>query len=233
VILALDSVSSGYSGVPIVRDATLSLAAGEILGIVGRNGVGKTTLVKTIAGLLRPMSGRIGFKGNDVTSADARDMARAGMGYVPQGRGIFARLTVLENLRMGEMIGSPQGARDYERVFEWFPRLRERSGQRAGTLSGGEQQMLALGRVLIGDPAFLLLDEPSEGIQPSIVQQIAEVLLQQNERRGLAVLLVEQNLDLVFMAADRCLVMDKGAFVAALTPEELADPDIAKRYLAI
>jgi branched-chain amino acid transport system ATP-binding protein len=134
---------------------------------------------------------------------------------------------------MGEMIGGQSSGHRREEVLQWFPRLRERARQRAGTLSGGEQQMLAIGRALIGRPAFLLLDEPSEGIQPSIVQQIAEVLLEQNEVHGLTILLVEQNLDLVYMTAERCVVMDKGTLVAALSPEELAQPEVARRYLAI
>jgi branched-chain amino acid transport system ATP-binding protein len=231
--LTLESVASGYSGVPVVRDVTLTLAPGEIVGLVGRNGVGKTTLVKTVAGLIKATAGRIRLNGTDVTGRDAQEIARLGMGYVPQGRGIFRRLTVLENLRMGEMIGGRPAALDLTPVLEWFPRLKERLRQQAGTLSGGEQQMLAIGRALVSRPVFLLLDEPSEGIQPSIVQHIADVLLQQNEARGLTILLVEQNLDLVYMTADRCAVMDKGVLVAALTPEELADPQTARRYLAI
>jgi ABC-type branched-subunit amino acid transport system ATPase component len=231
MVLALESLSSGYGGVPIVREVSLALRPGEVVGVFGRNGVGKTTLVKTIAGLVRATSGRIRMKDDDVTNRGAQEMARRGMGYVPQGRGIFGRLTVLENLRMGEMIGGD--GRNYEAVFDWFPRLKERARQRAGTLSGGEQQMLAIGRVLIGKPTFLLLDEPSEGIQPSVVQQIAEVLVHQNETHSLAILLVEQNLDLVYMTAERCVVMDKGAFVAALSPEELAQPEVARHYLAI
>jgi branched-chain amino acid transport system ATP-binding protein len=233
MVLALENLSSGYSGVPVVRGVSLAIRSGEVLGLVGRNGVGKTTLVKTIAGLLHATGGRVLYKGQDVTNRDARDMARRGMGYVPQGRGIFTRLTVLENLKMGELVGGRHDAHNYEQVFEWFPRLKERVHQRAGTLSGGEQQMLSIGRVLIGSPDFLLLDEPSEGLQPSIVQQIADVLVQRNEERGLTILLIEQNLDLVYMTAERCVVMDKGVLVAELTPEELAVPEVAKRYLAI
>jgi branched-chain amino acid transport system ATP-binding protein len=233
MLIDIDSVDSGYGGVPIVRGVSLALQQGEVLGIVGRNGVGKTTLVKTIAGLLRVTGGKIRYKEHDVTNRDALEMAKLGMGYVPQGRGIFPRLSVMENLRMGEMVGGRQAPFHYEQVFEWFPRLKERARQKAGTLSGGEQQMLSIGRVLIGRPDFLLMDEPSEGIQPSTVQQIAEVILDQNEENGLTVLLVEQNLDLVYMTAERCIVMDNGAFVAELTPEELAIPETAKQYLAI
>ena len=148
-------------------------------------------------------------------------------------RSIFARLTVVENLQMGELVGTANGPHDYERVYDWFPILRERRQQKAGTLSGGEQQMLAIGRVLMGNPVLLLLDEPSEGIQPSIVEQIAEVARTLNEAHGLTILLVEQNLDLVYMTADRCVVRDKVTIIDALSPETLSNPETARRYLAI
>ncbi len=231
--LSLKAVSAGYSGIPIVREVTLEVEAGEVLALVGRNGVGKTTLVNTIAGLIEATGGRIVYKGQDVTRMDAHNRARLGIGYVPQGRGIFSRLSVFDNLRMGELVGGAGVHADYERVFGWFPILHERRRQKAGTLSGGEQQMLAIGRVLVGQPDLLLLDEPSEGIQPTIVEQIADVIRQLSESRGLTILLVEQNIDLIYMAADRCVVMDKGSITASLSPDELADPDTARHYLAI
>ncbi len=231
--LGLEGVTSGYGGIPIVREVSLEVENGEIVAIVGRNGVGKTTLIETVAGLLPVMEGGITFRGQDVTRADARDRARLGMGYVPQGRGIFSRLSVEENLRMGELVGGGRAEAAFERVYEWFPRLRERRRQRAGTLSGGEQQMLAIGRILVGQPSILLLDEPSEGIQPTIVEQIADVIATLNRDNALTVLLVEQNIDLVCATAHRCIVVDKGATAATLTPDELADPEVARRYLAI
>ena len=231
--LGLEGVTSGYGGIPIVREVSLEVENGEIVAIVGRNGVGKTTLIETVAGLLPVMEGGITFRGQDVTRADARDRARLGMGYVPQGRGIFSRLSVEENLRMGELVGGGRAEAAFERVYEWFPRLRERRRQRAGTLSGGEQQMLAIGRILVGQPSILLLDEPSEGIQPTIVEQIADVIATLNRDNALTVLLVEQNIDLVCATAHRCIVVDKGATAATLTPNELADPEVARRYLAI
>ena len=231
--LALDAVTSGYGGIPIVREVSLEVGTGEIVAIVGRNGVGKTTLIETIAGLLPVMGGGIAFRGKDVTRTDARHRARLGMGYVPQGRGIFSRLSVEENLRMGELVGGRRAEAAFERVYEWFPRLRERRRQRAGTLSGGEQQMLAIGRILVGRPSILLLDEPSEGIQPTIVELIADVIASLNQKDSLTVLLVEQNIDLVCATAHRCIVVDKGATAAMLTPDELADPEVARKYLAI
>lgn len=233
MLLSLDNVNSGYGGIPIMHNVDLAVAKGEVVALVGRNGVGKTTLVHTVIGLVPLSAGQISFNGSDISTMDASQRARQGIGLVPQGRGIFTRLTVVENLMMGETIGEPSMHHDYERVFEWFPILKQRRGQKAGTLSGGEQQMVAIGRVLIGSPKLLLLDEPSEGIQPSIVEQIAEIICDLNELQGLTVLLVEQNLDLVHMTADRCLVMDKGTITDALTPESLADPETAKRYLAI
>ena len=231
--LALDAVTSGYGGIPIVREVSLEVGTGEIVAIVGRNGVGKTTLIETIAGLLPVMGGGITFRGKDVTRSDARGRARLGMGYVPQGRGIFSRLSVEENLRMGELVGGGRAAAAFGRVYEWFPHLAERRRQRAGTLSGGEQQMLAIGRILVGQPSILLLDEPSEGIQPTIVEQIADVIAELNRDDALTVLLVEQNIDLVCAIAQRCIVVDKGATAATLSPDELADPEVARQYLAI
>ncbi len=231
--LSLECLSAGYGRIPVVQEVSLAVAPGEIVGMVGRNGVGKTTLVKAVAGLLPQVRGRVCLAGEDVTARAAHERALRGMGYVPQGRGIFPKLTVLENLRMGEAVGGGHDQRHYDQVLDWFPRLRERLRQIAGTLSGGEQQMLSIGRVLIGKPSLLVLDEPSEGVQPNIVERIAEVVLELNQVRGTAVLLVEQNLDLVFMIADRCLVMEKGALVAKLSPEALAEPETAKRYLAI
>ena len=232
-LLALEAVRSGYGGAPIVRDLSLAIKQGVSTAIVGRNGVGKTTLVKTIMGLVPATSGRILFDNQDITLIDTRRRARLGLGYVPQGRGIFARLTVFENLCMGELVGIPRDRYEYEEIYDLFPILKERRNQRAGTLSGGEQQMLAIGRVLLGRPSILLLDEPSEGVQPSIVERIAAVLAQANADNGLTILLIEQNLDVVQMISEECLVMEKGKLVAELSPEELARPEVAKQYLAI
>jgi urea ABC transporter ATP-binding protein UrtE len=233
-VLRLDSVASGYGGIPIVRSVSFEVRRGEIVALVGRNGVGKTTLVRTIVGLLAPTDGRISFAGTDITRTDASDRARAGIGYVPQGRGIFGRLSVEENLRLGALVGSDRGnPADQERVFDWFPILRERRRQRAGTLSGGQQQMLAIGRVLVGAPSLMILDEPSEGVQPSIVQRIGEIIGRLNAEASLTTLLVEQNIDLVLACAQRCLIMDKGSIVAEIATAELANPDTARKYLSI
>ena len=232
-MLALESVRSGYGAVPIVRDLSLTIERGASTAIVGRNGVGKTTLVKTIVGLIAAMSGRIVFGDRDITFVDARGRTRLGIGYVPQGRGIFARLTVLENLCMGELVGTPKNRYEYERIYDLFPILKERRYQKAGTLSGGEQQMLAIARILLGRPSILVLDEPSEGVQPNIVERIATVLAREHAESGLTILLIEQNLDVVQMISEQCLVMEKGMIVTRLAPDELARPELAKQYLAI
>ena len=232
-VLRLEGIASGYGGIPIVRDLSLEVRLGEVLAVVGRNGAGKTTLVDTVGGLLPVSAGSIELHARDVTRLDAAARARRGLGYVPQGRGIFTRLSVEENLRMGAAIGGRPEGPHLERAFEWFPILEERRRQRAGTLSGGEQQMLSMGRVMAGSPTLLVLDEPSEGIQPSIVQLIAEVITRQNQEAGLTVLLVEQNVDLVYLTADRCVVMNKGRIETWLDPDSLNDPHTVRRYLAL
>jgi urea transport system ATP-binding protein len=233
MLLNVAGVTSGYGGVRIVKDVSFSIAAREILAIIGRNGVGKTTLMKTIIGSIAPMGGRIDLAGQNITHLGSAGRARLGVGYVPQGRGIFARMSVADNLILGKAVGAHSGAPNLERVYRFFPILRERLQQLAGSMSGGQQQQLAIGRILVGNPRLILLDEPSEGIQPNIVQRIAQIIRRLRDEQGLAVIIVEQNLSLIQAVADRCVVMDKGVVVAEVTKEQLADPSVAKRYLAI
>lgn len=232
-MLTLSNLSSGYGHVPIVRDVNVSLKKGEIAVVLGRNGVGKTTLMKTIMGILKANSGTILYQGEDITKLNSSKRARKGIGYVPQGRGIFPRLTVAENLAMGELINIEKKEKSFDRVYEYFPRLYDRRQQRGGTLSGGEQQMLAIGRALVGNPNLIILDEPSEGVQPSIVQRIGEVLVQLNKDLGLTTLLVEQNIDFAMSVAEECYIMDKGTIVAHQNKTELNNLDNIKKYLAI
>lgn len=229
--LRVENLRAGYQGSQIVRGISLDVGPREILAIVGRNGAGKTTLVKTIVGLVPIGGGRLVLGGSDVSRLSAVQRVRRGIGYVPQGRGIFTRLTVAENLRMGAMVGGAASL-NAEQVFEWFPMLMKRLNQNAGTLSGGEQQMLSIGRVLSGRPSLLILDEPSEGVQPNIVEQIAAVIRERNAA-GLPVIIVEQNIDMLEDLAHRCVVIDKGTIAATLLPSELARPEVAKQYLAI
>ncbi|MBT6442293.1 MAG: ABC transporter ATP-binding protein [Alphaproteobacteria bacterium] len=233
MLLNVTNLLSGYGNVRIVNDVSFSAAPNEIVAIIGRNGVGKTTLMKSLVGLISCAGGKIEFKSTDVTRMSAAKRARLGIGYVPQGRGIFTRLSVGDNLRMGEKVGNSSSSKNFDRVFEFFPILKERQNQKAGSLSGGEQQQLSIGRILVGSPELILLDEPSEGVQPNIVQEIGRIIRRLRDDEGLTVVIVEQNLDLIYAVADRCIVMDKGTIVAELTANELREPDVARRYLAI
>lgn len=232
-MLGVEDLRAGYGGKPVLQGATLAVAKGEIVAVIGRNGVGKSTLMKTLIGLISSMAGKISFAGHDITGMEAFRRAQLGIGYVPQGRDVFPRMSVRENLQVGESMRGRVDPAAYERVYRLFPILKERNSQRAGTLSGGQQQQLALGRVLIGGPQMILLDEPSEGIQPSIVQDIGQIIVDLNRQTGMTILFVEQNLDMIKAIAQRCYVMDKGRIVAELQPHELDDRNTIRNYLAV
>ncbi len=232
-VLEVRELRAGYGSGDILQGVTLSLAAGEIVATIGRNGVGKSTLMRAVMGLVPIGRGSILFRSAQVGSLTPDQRAALGIGYVPQGREIFPELTVAENLLLGETINRGKTRPLYDLVYEYFPVLRERRRQLAGTFSGGEQQMLAIGRALVGDPALLLLDEASMGIQPNIVSEIGRILVRLNREEGLTILLVEQNTGLISNVAHRAYAMDKGRIVATLTREELADRQILVRYLAI
>ena len=232
-MLDLSRVTSGYGRTMIVRDVSLGIQQGEIAAIVGRNGVGKTTLMKTIIGLLPAAQGTIALSGGDITKRSADARAREGIGYVPQGRGIFPGLTVEENLEMGKLINRQAAARSLDVAYAYFPRLAERKAQRAGSLSGGEQSMLAIGRVIVGQPRLMLLDEPSEGLQPNLVQQIGDDLKRINQDLGTTILFVEQNIELITNLAQRGYVMDKGQVVRELGRDEITNQDALVSHLAV
>ena len=233
VVLSTLKLRSGYGGKPVLQGIDMDVREGEIVAVIGRNGVGKSTLMRTLIGLLPPNEGSIVFRGEDISAWVAHRRARLGIGYVPQGRDVFPRMSVAENLKVGEMIGGKAGAEDYERVYATFPILAERRHQQAGTMSGGQQQQLAIGRVMISSPSLILLDEASEGIQPSIVQDIARTIVDLNRRTDATIIFVEQNLDMIRAMAQRCYVMDKGRIVAALTPADLDDREVVRRHLAV
>ena len=231
ILLSVSGLRAGYGGKPVLQGVDLAVARGEITAVIGRNGVGKSTLIKSIIGLLPRSAGSIRFGGREIGALTPHARARLGLGYVPQGRDVFPRMSVEENLKVGESIGG--ASPDYDAIYGYFPILRERRRQAAGTLSGGQQQQLAIGRVLVGGPSMVLLDEPSEGIQPSIVQDIARIGVDLNRRTGLTIVLVEQNIDMIRATAQRCFVMDKGRVTAELTPAMLDDRDLVRRHLAV
>jgi branched-chain amino acid transport system ATP-binding protein len=232
-VLEVHGLKAGYGGTRILHGVDFTVGRGEIVAIIGRNGAGKSTLMKALIGLLEASEGTILFEREDITTEPADARARRGIGYIPQGREIFPRLTVWENLVMGT--GINQGRRDpcFDLVHRCFPILAERRGQRAGTMSGGEQQQLAIARALVGNPDLVLLDEPSEGIQPSMVRRIGEDINRLNGETGLTMLFVEQNIDLILSIARRCYVMDKGMVIDEVAPERLGNDTVVRRYLAV
>ena len=232
-LLEVASARTGYGSSPIIQGVDMAIARGEIVTLIGRNGVGKSTMMRCLIGQLRLWEGSIRFRSQDVTTLPAERRAQAGMGYIPQGREVFPRMTVEENLTVGEMISGPTSRKLKDLVFEYFPILSERRRQAAGTMSGGQQQQLAIGRALIGNPDLLLLDEPSEGIQPNIVEDISRIIVQINKDLGTTILLVEQNLDMIMSTTQRCYVMDKGRITAELAAADLTDREAVKTYLQL
>ena len=231
--LVVENLHADYGTVPILLGLDFHLRARESLVVLGRNGVGKTTLLRVLIGLLKPTSGLITLNGTDISALAPHAIARLGIGYVPQGRGIVHKLSVEENLLIGTRAQGKGKARIPEQIFAYFPILRERLRQKGGTLSGGEQQMLAIARALCGQPKVLLLDEPSEGIQPSIVARLGELLPDIVDEVGASLLLVEQNLDLALNIGHRCLVMEKGKIVHEGSPKEFRDKSLQRKYLAL
>lgn len=231
--LHVEQLRSGYGSTPILHGIDLTVHESEIVAVIGRNGMGKTTLMKSIIGLLPTMEGEILYDDTDITALPSYKRAQTGIGYVPQGRELFGSMTVEENLRIGELVNTKDSHTLYELVYEYFPIIKERRRQKAGSLSGGEQQMVAIGRALIGNPGMLLLDEPSEGIQPSIVQQIAEDISQVNKDIGLTVLFVEQNIDMITSLAQRCYVIEGGVIVDELSRSDLTNTETLRGYLSV
>jgi branched-chain amino acid transport system ATP-binding protein len=231
-MLDIHDLTCGYGTVQVLRDFSLRLEAGEILCLMGRNGAGKTTALKAIMGLVPATSGRIVFDGAELTQLPAHEIPKLGIGYVPQGRRLFAELTVEENLTIGLMArGSADSVRDH--ALALFPALKERLGQRAGTMSGGEQQMLAMARALCLDPKVLLLDEPTEGLMPAMIARIRESVLELKDH-GVTTILVEQRVDAVLPIADRVAFVENGRVTATVTASALkADRHMIERYVGI
>ena len=230
-MIDIKQLHSGYGHIPILHGINLAMRPGEVVGILGHNGMGKTTLLRTLAGHIKITQGRIEFNGGDFTHATASERALAGIGYVPQGRDIFPQLTVLENLRMGEIMRAGESA--IPELLEQFPMLKDLLERPGRGLSGGQQQILALARCLVGGPKLILLDEPTEGIQPSICDLIVEKLAELNARLGVAIILVEQDIRFIRKLADRVMVIQKGTFVTELSPDQLYQKEVVDEHLGI
>ena len=230
-LLEVKGLSAGYGRVPVLHGVDFTVGDGEIVGVLGHNGMGKTTLLKTIMGLVPATGGVIGYAGLDLTRERASERARIGLGYVPQGRGIFPNLTVRDNVRMGL---AAHGAADEEesvrRILNDFPRLEPLLDREGGALSGGEQQLLAIARCLISEPELILLDEPTEGIQPSIVDAIIDLLRNLTRERGVTLVMVEQNLDFITELSDRVLLLQKGVITGEVKGADAADPVLIEEF---
>lgn len=232
-MLTIAGIDVFYGNIQALKGVSLEINDGEIVTLIGANGAGKSTLLKTISGLLKPKHGSITFEGEEIGGKAAQAVVKKGISQVPEGRRIFSNLTVEENLELGAYLRKDkQGIRDdFEKVYGLFPRLRERAKQQAGTLSGGEQQMLAMGRALMARPRLLLLDEPSMGLAPLLVKTIFKIIQEINQS-GTTILLVEQNANMALSIADRAYVIETGKIVAAGSAEELNESDqIRKAYL--
>ena len=235
MLLEARNLHIGYGDAPAVWDISLDVAAGEIVAVIGPNGAGKTTLINAIAGLLRCRQGELRFDGADMTSVRAHDYCRHGIALVPEGRRLFAKMSVEENLELGCYLPAARAGRDQslERVYGLFPILRDKRAQPAGELSGGQQQMVAIGRALMARPRIVLFDEPSLGLAPTIVDDMFEIIARVREE-GAAVLLVEQNVLKALGIADRAYVLEQGRIVSAGLPDELLkQPHIREAYLGV
>ncbi|MBJ6127923.1 ABC transporter ATP-binding protein [Microvirga splendida] len=233
-MLEVRALRAGYGSTEVLRGLDLSVGAGEIVAVLGSNGVGKTTLNKVLSGILRANDGEIRFDGKLLTGASSADIVEAGLIQVPEGRKIFPNMSVRENLELGSYRrGRKRRSSNLERVFDTFPRLRERSGQAAGTLSGGEQQMLAIGRGMMAEPRLLILDEPSLGLSPLLVEEMFALICRLNDE-GLPILLVEQNVVQSLECASRAYILENGMIALSGSAEQVRnDPELKRAYLGM
>ena len=232
-MLQVANLSAGYGAIPVLHDISLLIEKGESIGILGHNGMGKTTLLRCLIGALRLNHGSVKFLGEELNGRAPNARARRGMAYVPQGREIFPMLSALDNLRMGLVKTGDRGMAPIEAMLDDFPRLKPLLDRPGGSLSGGEQQLLALARALVGKPSLLLLDEPTEGIQPSIIEEIAETLALLRDKTGLTIILVEQNLDFIAAVSQRVLVIKRGQIGDEIPTEHLGDIEMMSKYAGV
>lgn len=232
-MLNVSGLHAGYGSIPVLHDISLEIVEGESVGILGHNGMGKTTLLRTLIGALRIGAGCVMFAGVDVSRAAPHQRAKLGMAYVPQGREIFPALSAMDNLRMGLVKTGERTTDTIDALLQDFPRLKPLLDRAGGSLSGGEQQLLALARALAGKPTLLLLDEPTEGIQPSIIEEIAETLAALRERMKLTIVLVEQNLEFIAAVSQRVLVIKRGQLGGEIPREHLGDLQIMSEYTGV
>jgi branched-chain amino acid transport system ATP-binding protein len=233
MMLTVSGLRSGYGRIPILGGISLSVGQGEFVGVLGHNGMGKTTLLKALMGYLPATAGQVVLDDQDITRATPAMRARCGLGYVPQGRDIFPALSVHENLRMGCLLSKADEPCTIDRVLTIFPRLTRLLERPGGALSGGEQQLLALARCLCGAPRLVLLDEPTEGIQPSIVEEIVETLRSLRASHGLTMILVEQDLQFIAALADRVLIIQKGVITREMQPRDATDPSLVAEFVGM
>lgn len=232
-ILAAQNLCTRYGRVPILMGVDFAMREGEFLGVLGHNGMGKTTLLRTLMGYLPTTAGQVSLLGRDITRLSPTARARLGVGYVPQGREIFPALSVMDNLRMGCLLAKQDEQATIEDILSSFPRLKAYLDRLGGALSGGEQQLLALARCLCGGPRIVLLDEPTEGIQPSIIEEIAETLQEVGRRRALTILLVEQNLGFIAALSHRVLILQKGVITREISPEMARDRAMVDEFVGM
>jgi branched-chain amino acid transport system ATP-binding protein len=232
-MLNVTDLRSGYGRIPILAGITLSVSAGEFVGILGHNGMGKSTLLRTLMGYLPMTGGEIIFEGQSLRGLSPTARARLGIGYVPQGREIFPSLSVYENLRMGCVMAKQDESSTIKSILADFPRLERLLDRPGGALSGGEQQLLALARCLCGGPKFILLDEPTEGIQPSIIEEMIETLQKLGRQRSLTILLVEQNLNFITSLSQRVLILQKGMIIREVPPDVAKDRAMMEEYVGM
>jgi branched-chain amino acid transport system ATP-binding protein len=234
MMLEVQDLRAAYGRIPILNGISFAVADGEFVGILGHNGMGKTTLLRALMGFLPATSGHVRFEQQDITAFEPFRRARLGLGYVPQGREIFPALTVYDNLRMGcSKQGATHEQETIETVLEEFPRLKPLLDRVGGALSGGEQQLLAIARCLCGKPRLVLLDEPTEGIQPSIIDEIVETLQRLRAKSGLTIILVEQNLDFIAALSQRILIIQKGTITRGVEPDDLHDASLVGEFIGI